>query len=114
MNEQIIVDADRAASDRNAPGSAFMTEAPKACGTGALLLALTLWFATPYVTFDVLGTIVVIAEVVFLLGLIAVGAWTKHESMRPDATLADLMPQRVIAACIFIMAGLGWFLLIPL
>ncbi|HEV7951282.1 MAG TPA: hypothetical protein VGP24_16085 [Glaciihabitans sp.] len=114
MDDKTIIVTGYAQSERDVPGSAAKSETPKACGTGAGLLLLVLWFAVPYVKFDVLGTVVVAAECVFPLLLIAVAVWAQTDSKRPDATLADLLPQRVIAVCLMVMAGLGWLLLLPL
>lgn len=113
MDEEIVVKG-YAASERDVPGSAAKSEAPAACLTFALMLGIILFYGLPYVTYDVLGTVVAICEVLIVLSFLAVGAWARAIKYEPDATLGDLMPQRVIAGCLVFMALLGAFVLIPI
>ena len=113
MDEKIIVDG-YAASERDVPGSAAKSEAPAACTTFALLSGIILFWGLPYITYDVLGTVVAIGEVLIVLSFVAVGLWARTIKYEANATLADLMPQRVIAGCLVVMALLGAFVLLPL
>lgn len=106
-----------ARTHRETPGSARESKAPAASAGGALLIGIALFLLMYSVPADLklleksssmlVAGIWVFCAVVMLV----VSAWASRDKRNPRNSLADLMPQRVIAGVFFGVALLSSLLL---
>lgn len=102
---------------RKEPGSAQTSEVPAGCTVGVLLIVAVFclsWYrgdATLGLLSSPIGMTVASVWGACAVGLVAVGGWASYDKRSPQASLADLMPQRVIGSILFAVAMFAGLLL---
>jgi hypothetical protein len=107
------IDAERA--NRERPGSATESNVHVVCYSAAVAVFVLMTFALPHMPIETNGWAMAtgVMWVAMIMLFTTVGAWAQSERKRPSASLADLMPQRMLCVIFMIITVAPVLLLTP-
>ncbi|HKX73421.1 MAG TPA: hypothetical protein VJM32_05375 [Candidatus Saccharimonadales bacterium] len=111
--DDIDVRAER--ENRERPGSATESNVHVVCYSSAVAVFVLMTIALPHMPIDTNGWAMAtgIMWVAMFMLFMTVGAWAQSERKRATASLADLMPQRMLCGIFMIITVAPVLLLTP-
>jgi hypothetical protein len=115
FDDDIDPDVRAERENRERPGSATESNVHVVCYGAAVAVFVLMSFALPHMPIETNGWAMAtgIMWVAMIMLFVTVGAWAQSECNRASASLADLMPQRMLCAIFMIITVAPVLLLTP-